>query len=293
MRLAKQLKRVAVDGVHSLFRLPPLEAALARRTQGRDIRHPIARMAPVNTDYPHPSHREVTREGINYRLDISDYQDWIVYWGLTTDRPTDVFPLIGRGQVVLDVGANLGDVALKAAERVGQDGRVFAFEPDPVSFAKLTDNLKRNQFANITAANIGLGEAAATLTMRVNSAGNRGGNVIGTKEGDEETFPIAIETLDGFVERQGLSRVDLIKVDVEGFEMSVFRGARQTLRRFRPRLFVEVVDSHLRRHGSSSADLVAFLRDSGYRIRQARGGELPPGCRLPPVFDAVCEPTLP
>jgi FkbM family methyltransferase len=293
MGLAGQIKRVAVDRVHALMQLPPLEATLVQLTQGRAITHPVARLAPVNADYARPSYRTVSRNGINYRLDISDYQDWIVYWGLCTDRPEDLYPLIGKDNVVFDVGSNLGDVCLTAATLVGPGGKVYAFEPDPVSYAKLTENLARNSFQNIVASQLGLGEVPGTLTMKVNSPGNRGGNRVATESGPAgaDSFPVNIETIDRFVTQQQVSRVDVIKVDVEGFEMQVLRGARETLLRWRPALFVEVVNRNLCDQGTSSEALIGYLRDLGYRIWQARTGqELASGQPLPPVFDAICKP---
>jgi FkbM family methyltransferase len=294
MSVAGLFKRTAVEGVHRLFLVPPLEAALTRFTQGREIFDLVGKLAPANGAYRHPAYRTVTRDGINFKLDISDYQDWLVYWGFCTDRPQALYALIRPGTVVFDVGANLGDVALNLAAMVGPEGKVHAFEPDPVSFTKLTENLALNAFTNVTTWKLGLGEVPGALTMNVNSPGNRGGNRIASTRPTPESFAIEIDTIDGLVERQDISRIDLIKIDVEGFELSVLKGARKTLQRLRPKLFVELADRHLQEHGSTSAELIAFLRREGYRVSHAVTGlELNESSRLEPHFDAVCLPAEP
>jgi hypothetical protein len=77
---------------------------------------------------------------------------------------------------------------------------------------------------------------------------------------------VEIDTLDHFAEEQKLSRNGLIKIDVEGFEMEVLKGAAETLRRFRPKLFVEMDDRNLQEQGSGAKELIAFLKGAGYRI---------------------------
>jgi FkbM family methyltransferase len=290
MALGRMIKRAAVDGVHSLFTLPPLETALAHFTRGHEVSSLVGRLAPVNTNYQHPAVRQITRDGIRFKLDISDYQDWLVYWGLDTDRPLGLYTLIREGDVVFDVGTNIGDVCMHAAAQVGPQGRVFAFEPDPVSFRKLTDNLSLNRFSNVFAANLGLGDAAATLTMRVNCPTNRGGNRIahGTPVG--EHFSVVVETLDRFVAQRDLGRVDVVKIDVEGFELAVLRGAREVIDRFRPRLFIELFDDNLRGQGTSAAEVVAWLRAADYRVYHAQSGEELDEHQVLPNCDVICRP---
>jgi FkbM family methyltransferase len=292
MGWGKLIKRAAVDGVHSLFAMPPFEAALTRFTRDHQISDLVARLAPVNQQYRHPTYRHVIRNDIHFRLDISDYQDWIVYWGITTDRPEELYMLIQEEAVVFDVGTNIGEVCMNAAALVGPRGLVYAFEPDPVSFRKFTGNLALNRFGNIFASNIGLGDVPGTRQMKVDTATNRGGNRIASENAAGDHFPIAIETLDRFVTQRELQRLDLVKIDVEGFELSVLRGAREALARFRPRLFIEVSDTNLREQGTSAAELVAYVRDAGYRVFRARSGEeIDETSALGAAFDMICRPT--
>jgi FkbM family methyltransferase len=292
MALAKLIKRAAVDGVHALFTVRPLETALTHFTRGHEVTSLAGRLAPVNASYRHPALRQITRDGINFKLDISDYQDWLVYWGLDTDRPLGLYTLIREGDVVFDIGTNIGDVCMHAAAQVGPRGRVYAFEPDPVSFRKLTDNLALNGFSNIFAANLGLGDAPATLTMKVNCPTNRGGNRITRATPEGEHFSIVLETLDRFVAQREIDRLDVVKIDVEGFELAVLEGAREVLERFRPRLFIELIDGNLREQGTSAAEVVAHLRSTGYRVYHAETGEELDERSVIPSCDVACRPRV-
>ena len=289
--IISRIRRVAVDGLHAMFRLPFLESALTRFTTGKEAQALSARLAPSNTSYRSPSYRFVRRDGIQYRLDISDYTDWIVYWGTNTERPTRLFELAFEGAVVVDIGTNLGEASLNLAKRVGPTGKVFGFEPDPVSFAKLSYNLSLNPFGNVVPTNVALGDAPGLLTMKVACSRNRGANRITRDAGGAEHFTVKVDTLDRFIAGAGIARCDLIKIDVEGFEISVLRGARETLNRFRPMLFIEISDPNQREQGSSAAALVSNIESEGYDVFDATTEANLHGQSLVGHHDdAVCRP---
>ena len=291
MLTTTQMKRAAVASVHRAFQFPILESTLARLTQGHEISDLVAKLAPGNERYPRPSIRYVTRGALNYRLDISDYQDWLVYWGVRTNRPVELYSLAAPDFVAFDVGANLGEVSLTLASLVGPGGRVFAFEPDPQSLEKLKRNIALNSLTNIVTCGHALGAETSTLLMQVTCAGNRGGNSVVTEAHQGETFPVRVDTLDHVVEEQQLTRLDLVKIDVEGFERSVLAGARGAIARFRPLLFVEVCDAHLVAHGTSAGDLIRDLQGLGYGVFHAvTGRELDDRADLRGLFDVIARP---
>jgi FkbM family methyltransferase len=286
------IRRAAVEKVQELFTVPPLEAALARFTRDHQLSDLVARLAPANRQYQHPAYRQVIRHGITFMLDISDYQDWILYWGLTTDRASELYLLLQPDYVVFDVGTSLGEVCMTAAGLVGPQGMVYAFEPDPISFRKLTGNLALNRFGNIFASNLGLGDRPATRQMVVDP-GNRGSSRVQRHPAPGESFSIHIETLDSFVAQRELQRLDVLKVDVEGFELSVLKGAHQALGRFRPRLFVTVSDRNLRQQGGSAVELIAFIRAAGYSVHRAgTGEEIDERADFGVGFEVICRPLL-
>ncbi|MHC5055095.1 MAG: FkbM family methyltransferase [Planctomycetota bacterium] len=173
--------------------------------------------------------------------------------------------LLRKGDVFLDVGANYGIYSVLASRLVGSEGRVLAFEPAADTFAWLQGNLARNACRNAIAFEAALcgweGEVMlwdhqrddpgrrSTVRSRAAGAGRR----------------VACTTLDHVVEAEGLSRLEVVKIDVEGAEAGVLAGGRWALRKFRPIVICEVdpsvTVSDVGQHVSASA----WFRKLGYR----------------------------
>lgn len=148
--------------------------------------------------------------------------------------------LIEPGDVVIDVGANVGALTVPLARKVGPRGAVFAFEPQPFVFYVLCGNLALNglEWANaqrqILGAEPGVTQIAA-IEYRI--PGNFGAYAVPQAEANG-IIPTAVGPLDAW----RLNRCDLIKIDVEGMEKLVVRGAYDTIRRHRPVLWIEAED---------------------------------------------------
>jgi FkbM family methyltransferase len=147
--------------------------------------------------------------------------------------------LVDDGDVVLDIGANIGCTAILFG---GMAKRVYAFEPSPSTFTFLLRNVARSGLHNVEIRNIGLGAEAADTTLTFAPSNRSGGFVSDqTKASAGHTVEkIHIEPLDVVLPSLGLSRVDFAKIDVEGFEASVIRGAGQTLSAYRPVVVLEL-----------------------------------------------------
>ncbi len=149
--------------------------------------------------------------------------------------------LIGAepGDVVIDGGACWGDTALYFADKVGAKGKLCCFEFLPENIRVFEENMQRNP---TLASRIELTQLA--LWERSNETIRYMGNGPGTKllnsPWDLNGTTVQTITIDDFVEQQGLLRVDLIKLDVEGAELSALKGSEQVLHRFRPKLAIAV-----------------------------------------------------
>jgi FkbM family methyltransferase len=163
--------------------------------------------------------------------------------------------LIKPGMMVLEIGANIGAHTVHLAKLVGENGGVVAFEAQRVIFQILCANLSLNGIENTDAKCLAVGAAAGEITVpRVDYSGdnNFGGIALGSNDGDVVEM-IAIDNL-------MLPACHMIKIDVEGMEKQVLDGARQTITRFRPYLYVE--DDRLDKH----AELIATLMGLDYRM---------------------------
>ena len=174
--------------------------------------------------------------------------------------------LVKPGMVFVDVGAHLGYYSLLAARQVGQDGRVYAFEPEPVNYSLLIKNIELNGYRNIIADPRALSNTTGSSNLFV-SALDSGRHSI-YHHGLPETGSVAVDTitLDAFLETQGWPRVDLVKMDVEGSERDVLEGMSQLLERSKGvKLIMEFNPALLRNAG---ADPIRFLEaPAGYRLK--------------------------
>jgi FkbM family methyltransferase len=178
--------------------------------------------------------------------------------------------LLAPGMCVVDVGANAGVFTLMAAKLVGAAGAVHAFEPSPRDRQRMLANIALNGLSNVSVHPEALGAKAGKAVLAVAGAEHPGHNTIGgfayagTVRAD--SVEVDVTSLDEFAEAAGLTRLDLLKIDVEGSETAVLRGAAASLRRFRPIILAEAAEDSLRQLGSSVSELVRLLRASGYDL---------------------------
>lgn len=255
------------------FKFPPIEASLAAIFRKSAPGNLLMRLAPNHYQYTKGSLRRATVDGLAFDLDISDLMEWQIYFGIWDKSHAAALSMPKNGEVVLDIGANVGYLLLQFGRLVGPSGSATGFEPDPLNFAKCAHNLSLNSPKNVKLYNVGLGARRGTAQMIVDSPANRGGNRI-SQSPCRDGHPIPIHPLDEFLLTSAIPRADFIKIDVEGFELQVLRGARQTLEKFRPRLFIEVDDTNLQAQGDSAQELICELEGHGYSAFDSVTGQL-------------------
>lgn len=262
MKLSQKTKFLNL--LRSVFMIPPVEKVLVRLTQGNSSNHFFSKLIPNHYQYPLHSWRKVKEHGITVRVDIGDYIGHCIYFGFDgTERQSyeRLFSLCQPGFNVIDVGANIGYTTLVLGKQTGS-GTVLGFEPDPINFDQATANLNANRLSNIRLSNKGLGETPGGAYLEERLATCRGANrvTIHAKVG----IPFDMVTLDSALSEMAFGKVDLMKVDVEGYEVKVLRGAQKTLLEFKPLLFLEVDEINLKAQGDSAEALISFLRSLGY-----------------------------
>jgi FkbM family methyltransferase len=161
------------------------------------------------------------------------------------------------GHIVIEVGANLGAHTVGLARLVGSTGRVVAFEPQRLIFQTLCANIALNNLENVDCYWSAVARENGTIAvpeLPPHIVNNFGGLSLGNAK---HGIQVSCVTLDNFV---GLPRLDLVKIDVEGMEADVIRGAENLLRKFKPTLYVEndrIEKSH---------DLIELIVSLGYRL---------------------------
>lgn len=170
--------------------------------------------------------------------------------------------------VFLDVGANQGEYSLFAAKRLTK-GEVIAFEPVDEIFEKLHDNIALNHFTNIKTLKTGLSDAKGILPiyeMQAAGANHEGLATLYQSELRGKLIQqINLDTLDNLSSELKLDRIDFIKVDIEGAELSMLKGAKDTIARFRPQVMVEMNDDTFKAAGYSKTDVIEFFEELRYK----------------------------
>jgi len=180
---------------------------------------------------------------------------------------------LDAGMVVCDVGANQGFYTLLASRVVGASGQVIAFEPAATEYAKLLRNLALNRCDNVVAENKAVGARSAVERFH-HVRGHQGSwsslrQPASDVESDVEVCEVSAVTLDEYAKARSLHRLDVVKIDVEGGELDVLRGAQQVLTRFRPVVLCEVEQRRADQWGYDAADIIEFLRRLHYDWHRA------------------------
>ncbi len=168
----------------------------------------------------------------------------------------------------VDIGANQGFYTLLAAKQVGPNGRVFSFEPVPSQTKKLKRNIKINRFHNVTVEPKALGFKEGFADMYVCLDGDEALSSLRSPSEDvtstKKMVKVPVTTLDNYVKKYNIPSIDFIKIDVEGGELHVLKGAINTLKNFRPILMCEVQDERTRQWGYPASKIYTFLEDYNY-----------------------------
>jgi FkbM family methyltransferase len=163
---------------------------------------------------------------------------------------------LGPGEIAVDVGANVGTTALAGAVAVGAEGRIHAIEAHPRTYRFLLDNIALNSATNVIAHNVAIGAGGGVVRF------SDGRWDDGNRVSDAGDIEVPIRRLDAVVDEDV---VDLLKIDVEGYELMVLRGAAEMLGRTRC-VYLEAWEAAYRRYGYGTADVIALLRRHGFQV---------------------------
>lgn len=193
---------------------------------------------------------------------------------------------LSEGSVFVDIGANIGWFTLQAARWVGDFGSVFSFEPRPSTFEHLTKSIKINGLENIKVFNMGLSDEVGSATlMAPEGHSSPGSSYLGNGKG----IPVSLSTLDILLPQ--IDRLDVIKMDVEGWEPNVIKGAMRTIQKFHPIILSEISPWMLReRSGVSDRDYISLIKSLGYDCQNIKNGELIDSCGNVDVMNVIFVP---
>jgi FkbM family methyltransferase len=179
--------------------------------------------------------------------------------------------LVRKGMTVVDVGANQGLYTLLVAS-LARPGRVFAFEPEPLLYAQLVSNVRENHATNVTCSELAVSSSSRSLTLqsgRLNLGDNR---IVLDQIQNSERVSVTASALDDLFPDE---RIDFLKMDIQGWEAEALAGAKKTLTRNHDLVIMfEFWPFGLLRAGAMPADVLAFLRELGFRLWRIKTGRL-------------------
>lgn len=169
--------------------------------------------------------------------------------------------------VYFDVGGHIGYHAVRAANCVGAGGRVFAFEADPDIFQQLARNLAQFPWAEATHAAVWNRDGALTFERSSVAAESGWGTLSEVRDaGKGEHIQVRSVALDPWCSEKNVKRWDMMKLDAEGSELAVLRGARESLEKFHPAMIIEINGPLLKEAGIAPTEVAGFLEAANYRL---------------------------
>lgn len=219
-------------------------------------------------------HRQIRRRGINYEIDLSEGIDLSLFvFGGFQDHITRMkYYSLPLNAVVFDVGANIGSMALRFAASAAQ-GHVYAFEPTAYAYRKLLRNLSLNSELSLRITpiqaflsdhNEGSRAVHAYSSWKIDGSVSDVHPVHGGAIQSAEAVDVL--TIDEVCETRGIKRVDLIKIDTDGHELAVLRGARKTIAENLPCIIFEAGLYLIEEKGGTFDEYLDYLTAFGYSL---------------------------
>lgn len=209
-----------------------------------------------------------TKYGLTLKLRVGD----ILFGGflhLGESNPMEMYVLrkiLNPNDVVFDVGANLGWYALNSAQVVGSSGQVYAFEPNPAVANWASENCCLNHLTNVKIEKIALADKTSTLEFYIgDNFGSLVKKVARLDSRKIKRISVPVTTVDDYIKGLSIKKVSLIKIDAEGKDFEVLRGAVQTLKQYHPYLIVEVFGLSWDTDVGRDKEILAYLEKLGYQ----------------------------
>lgn len=202
---------------------------------------------------------------LNLKRDV----DWRIYLGLFEFSNAFVFyDIIKPGSIIIDIGANIGFYSLLAAKKMQNTGKVYSLEPSKVVLKDLRKNIEVNKYSNIEVFNFAVSDFNG-MTDFYRCEDDAYNSLIATPmEKVVSIDRVNVVTLDDFVKMNNIEKIDVIKIDAEGLDYSILKGAKRALKDFRPIIFAEM--NILLMNKQHCIEFFNFLIENKYEVQFAK-----------------------
>lgn len=172
-----------------------------------------------------------------------------------------------ENMVCVDLGSNIGYYAVIESNIIGESGKIFAIEPSPVNFPILRLNLENQKKNNFLAYNIAIGDKNEDMEFIISTKSNWSKIRMNNENinSADKIIKIPVKTLDSFVIENNITKIDILRMDVEGFEYNIILGANNVLEKYKPKIFVEIHKMYLGKE--KTCEIFNDLKNKGYEIK--------------------------
>lgn len=197
-------------------------------------------------------------EGISTELQIYESHEPLTTHLMINELKQDM--------ICVDLGSNIGYYAVIESNLIGETGKIFAIEPSPVNFPVLKSNLENQKMNNFLAFNIAIGDKNEEMEFIISSKSNWSKIRMNNEKinPEDKIIKIPVKTLDSFVNENNITKIDILRMDVEGFEYNILLGANKILEKFKPKIFVEIHKMYLGK--GKTYEIFNELKNKGYEI---------------------------
>ena len=180
--------------------------------------------------------------------------------------------IVKEGMNAIDIGANVGITTVTVARKIGRRGKLYSFEPTPEYFNILKENISSNGLENVKVYELAVTDQVgrAPFSQKELSSG------IVFEEGAKK-FEVSTTSIDRFLSEEKIERIDLINMDCEGSELLVLKGAKETLRKNKVKIFCEIHHDFLKQLGQSVEELVQYLQGLEFQVQSVSLDDLKMG----------------
>jgi FkbM family methyltransferase len=260
-------KQVAKRMLYRALKLRAVESKLANTvaTSPGEYRELWRKLVPQPYSYQADEVREVSRYGLDWRLAPHDYFQWHQYYGFSDDVLVALVGLAPGIRTFIDVGANIGFYSGVVAATV-PSARVCSFEPNPETAKCIEAHCRINGLDNVRVYGLALADKPERRRLQDVGDGEPGKFTIRDVQESKGGYDVEVAVLDDIVVRDDIQQVDLMKIDVEGFEPEVVIGAERTLRRDKPHVCFEYTPAWLASKRDRTERMCEILASAGYAV---------------------------
>jgi FkbM family methyltransferase len=185
-----------------------------------------------------------------------------------------LYRLVKNNDIIFDIGANIGWYSIHLSKKL-TGAKIYSFEPIPETYSKLKRNIELNKSENINIVNIPLSNKIQKLTFFYSpSATGASSSVNISEEIDIKKLECTTDTIDSYVSKNNINKIDFIKCDVEGAELMVFKGGYESINIFKPIIFSEMLRKWSSKFGYHPNDIIYYFSEFGYNCYLTRSNKL-------------------